>query len=336
MGPLVSFPSSRLPATPQAPETWGAPGSTADAPASAGGSMAMGSADAPMVGPAGPSIYEDAWQPTGFGGWYLAPKKLRSDYFDVVFHFHAGKAAAKEYREQGRGAVVVALTYGCGSKAYADAFVDPAHFRRMLDDMETRLRVSRNNPRLQVRRISLFAWSAGYGAIRHILTQGYYDRIDTVVLLDGLHANYLAAALPPARKVDGKQLDAFMRFAQDAMDGKKQFVFTHSSIVPPGYASTTETAAALIDVVRAQKVWLRTPAPRNLMRLYRADVGGFHIRGFSGTTKEAHIAQLHLVGEVLRELVVPRWVRLDRRLPAPKRTPVWQRADKAKRSIAGN
>ena len=295
--------------------------------------------ESPSLASANSNIYDDAWQPTSFGGWYLAPKKIRSDSFDIVFHFHAGRAAAKEYREQGHGAVVVALTYGVGSKAYADAFADPEHFQQMLGEMEVRLRASRNNPRLQVRRISLFAWSAGYGAIRNILTQGYYDRIDTIVLLDGLHANYLAATprMPvPARRVDGRLLDAFMRFAQDAANGKKEFVFTHSSIQPPGYASTTETAAVLIDVVKAKKVWLRSPGPRNLMRLYRADVGGFHIRGFSGTTKEAHIAQLHLVGEVLRELVVPRWVRLEQRFAGEKRAPMWRREDKAKRAIAAD
>jgi len=293
----------------------------------------------------------DAWQPTDFGGWYIAPKKVHSDSFDIIFHFHAGRAAAKEYRELGHGAVVVALTYGAGSKAYADALAEPAHFQNMLDEMEMRLRKSRNNPRLHVRRISLFAWSAGYGAIRNILTQGYYDRIDTIVLLDGLHANYLrppppapwlanvrprAPRPPPGHRVDERGLDVFLRFAQDAADGRKEFVFTHSSIVPSGYASTTETANVLEDAVHAKKVWLRTPGPRDLMRMYRADIGGFHVRGFSGTTKEAHIAQLHLVGEVLRELVVPRWMRLDRRGVGGKAPPDWSREDKAKRGPAGN
>jgi len=319
--------------------------------------MGIGSGDSPKSladafppekeATAAPSAYEDAWQPTDFGGWYLAPKKIRSDYFDIIFHFHAGRAAAKEYREQGRGAVIVALTYGAGSKAYADALADPDRFQKMLGEMEERLRASKSNPRLRVRRISLFAWSAGYAAIRNILTQGYYDRIDTVVLLDGLHTNYLPLDLPPAlpprgakrplapaRRVDGKGLDAFMQFAQDAAAGKKEFVFTHSSIVPPGYASTTETAAVLLDVVKAKKVWLRTPGPRTFVRTYRADAGGFHIRGFTGTTKEAHIAQLHLVGEVLHDLVVPRWVRLDRRLPSEKPTSPWKRESKAKWTAA--
>jgi len=284
--------------------------------------------EAPVAGP-----YEADWQPGAFGAWYLAPKKFRSDVFDVIFHFHAGRAAAKEYREQAGGAVVVALTYGAGSKAYADAFVDPNRFQEMLGDIEMRLRKSKNNPQLHVRRISLFAWSAGYGAIRNILTQGYYDRIDTIVLLDGLHANYLALpSAPNGRRVDGRGLDAFMRFAQDAADGNKAFVFTHSSIVPPGYASTTETAAVLADVVHAKKLWLRAPGPRNFQRIYRADVKGFHLRGFAGTTKDAHITQLHLVGEVLRDVVVPRWLRLDRRTVAPKPAPIWRRDDKAKRA----
>ena len=269
-----------------------------------------------------PIPYDDEWRSTGFAGRYIAPKTLPDeDSFDLIFHFHAGKFAEKEYREYANGAVLVSLGYGVGTQPYADAFANPERFQHMLEEMLALMRARTGNPRLEIRRTSLFAWSAGYASIGRILSQGYYDQIDTVVLLDGLHTNYLdkipkrviQRGLPYPHRVDVKGLGAFIRLARDAAAGKKQFVFTHSSIVPPGYASTTETATQLIQIVNAAKVEERVPAIRNLTRYYHADIGDFHVRGYTGFSKEAHIAHLHMVGDVMRELVLPRWRRLDHR-----------------------
>jgi hypothetical protein len=270
--------------------------------------------------------YDDEWRSLGFkGGKYLAPKELPDpDSFDVIFHFHAGKFAQKEYCAESNGAVLVSLNYGAGTEPYAKAFNDPKRFGAMVDEVLALMRARTGNPKLVIHRTSLFAWSAGYASIGRILTQGYYDRIDTVVLLDGLHTNYLnkipkrviKLGLPYPHHVDVNGLGTFIRFAQDAAAGKKEFVFTHSSIVPPGYASTTETATELINIVKAQKVEEQVPAIRNLTRYYHADVGNFHIRGFTGTTKEAHIAHVHMVGDVLHDFVVPRWTNIDHRANA--------------------
>ena len=267
--------------------------------------------------------YDDEWRSTGFAGRYIAPKTLPdTDTFDVIFHFHAGRFAEKEYREHAGGAVLVTLNYGAGTTPYSRAFADPARFQRMLDEMVGLMRARTGRSALALRRISLVAWSAGYASIGRILAQGYYDRVDTVVLLDGLHANYAdkipkrgrRRAAPPAgpRTVDARALEVFARFAADAAAGKKSFVFTHSSIVPPGYASTTETAASLIATVKAARVDESIAGPRNLRCYYHADAGDFHVRGFTGGTKDAHIAHVHMVGDVLRDFIAPRWARIDR------------------------
>jgi hypothetical protein len=44
------------------------------------------------------------------------------------------------------------------------------------------------------------------------------------------------------------------------------------------------------------------------MRLsYRADAGNLHVRGYRGVGPRDHFDHLHLVGEVLRNWLVPRW-----------------------------
>ena len=46
----------------------------------------------------------------------------------------------------------------------------------------------------------LGSWSAGYGAIREILkTPGSCERVDAVLLIDGMHAGYIGDVPGPAR-----------------------------------------------------------------------------------------------------------------------------------------
>jgi hypothetical protein len=266
----------------------------------------------------------DEWKTTTFGS-YLAPKRGFPDgNVDLVFHFHAGVAADKDWRDYAPpSAVIVAGTWGVTTAHYANAFKDPKRFDRMIDEVMTKLRESTGNPALKTRRVSLFAWSAGFASVGRILGQGYYDRIDSVVLLDGLHASYMDHVPPGAvehgrpfrKRVAVEMLQTYIRLAKDAVLGKKEFVFTHSSIQPGYYASTTECADELIKAVGAQKVEDRAEqgveGPGGIRRTYHADLGDFHVRGYTGETRSAHVAQIHLLGDAFREFVIPRWNKLD-------------------------
>jgi hypothetical protein len=262
----------------------------------------------------------DEWKTTSFGS-YLAPKKGFPDgNVELVFHFHAGLAADKDWRENAPpNAVIVAGTWGVTTAQYANAFRDPKRFEHMMDEVMGKLRESTGNPDLKMHRVSLFAWSAGFASVSRILGQGYYDRIDSVVLLDGLHAAYMdrvpkgavERGLPFRKRVAVEMLATYIRLAKDAVAGKKEFVFTHSSIQPGFYASTSECADELIKAVGATKVDDTAEGPGGITRIYHADLGDFNVRGYTGETKGAHVAQIHLLGDAFRELVVPRWNRLD-------------------------
>lgn len=254
---------------------------------------------------------------TGFGPAgcaYLAPIDGTVDAegaVDVVFHFHAGQMSDRALRSSGLRAVVVSCGWGVGTAPYAEAFADPNRFDRMLTTVVKRVGAT------HVRKLALVSWSAGFASIAKILrVPRYYAMTDAVVLLDSLHSAYTANG-----DVDVRMLDPFVRFARDAARGDKTMVMTHSAIVPPGYASSTEATRALltaIDVPTAAPSDTTDPlsssaAARGMRPTYRADAGNLHVRGFRGVGPQDHFDHLYLVGEALRSWLVVRW-KTDRRV----------------------
>jgi hypothetical protein len=225
-----------------------------------------------------------------------------SGEFDVVFHFHGHEPARKEWIRVMNRTVFVAMTLGTGSGPYETTFKEPGAFERMLKSVEQAL--STEVRTAHVRRLGLSAWSAGYGAVQEILRQPFgRDRVDTVVLLDGLHAGYFGNGLNEA------QLEPFVRFAKKAAADKALMVVSHSSIIPPGYASTTETSNYLVDQLggRPARAQARASDPMGLDLLERFDKGGFHMRGYAGGSELDHCAHLGLYRDILKVHVAPRW-----------------------------
>jgi hypothetical protein len=224
--------------------------------------------------------------------------------FDVVFHFHGHEPARKEWVQVMNGPVFVAFTLGIGSGAYENAFRDPAAFTQLLESVERAVAERHKKPRARARKIALSAWSAGYGAVEEILHQPLAGRIDSVILLDGLHCDYVAGG-----GLEARQLDAFLKFARKAARGEKLMVVSHSSIIPPGYASTTETANYLIDGLGGRPAFSRPRGgePMGLELVARFDRAGFHVRGYAGNAELDHCAHLGLFRDILRVHLAPRW-----------------------------
>ena len=241
---------------------------------------------------------------------------------DVVFHFHAGQMAERQMKDSGMNAVFVSCGFGIGSGAYADAFASPQRFGRMLDELVKNVETSTGKRGVHVRHLALASWSAGFAAVSKILgVDRYYAMVDAVVLNDSLHSQYLdpspngkAAAAQGARAVDPKMIRAFIRFAKDAVAGKKAMVITHSAIVPPDYASSTEATEALLTAIEVPSSAIHPgeASSRGMTLTKRADAGNLHVRGFRGGGPRDHFNHLYLIGEALTGWVVPRWKREDR------------------------
>jgi hypothetical protein len=163
---------------------------------------------------------------------------------------------------------------------------------------------ARGRTRARARYVGLSAWSAGYGAIQTILNHAQGgQRVDAVILLDGLHSGYAGNTLNEV------QLGPFVRFAREAASRKKFLFVSHSSIIPPGYASTTETAHFLIQRVGGEpiKASPRPGDPMGLELIERFSRGNFHVRGYAGNGRLDHCAHVGLYADVLEVHIKPRW-----------------------------
>jgi hypothetical protein len=224
--------------------------------------------------------------------------------FDVVFHFHGHEPIRKEFVKSVDGVVLVGIDLGIGSGAYSSAFASPNAFKELVESVEAEVAAKRGLKEAHVRKVGLSAWSAGYGAVQTILTQEYgKGLVDTVILLDGLHASYVGDDLDPT------QLEPFVEFAKLAKAGKKLMYVSHSSIIPPGYASTTETNNYLVYTLggtpKASKK--RKSDPYGLELNSKFDSGNFHMRGYDGNDKMDHCAHIALIRDVMKSFVKTRW-----------------------------
>jgi len=262
-----------------------------------------------------PITFAERWRGAGFSGVYLTPKDgfvADDGGVDLAFHFNAALVAEPEWRKSNANAVVVSVAYGVGSGTYAEPFSNPGLFpymvRSVLGEIEKSLPPSQKK-KLYARRITLAAWSAGFGAVGKILAlPESYEKIDSVVLLDGIHAGYTGpgphGAGEGADKVDLKMIGNLVRFAKDAALGKKTMVITHTSIIPPDYASAAETTTALLGAIGLSRQVVDEPT-EGMLLTSRVDEKGLHVRGFGGNSKGAHMKHLHLVGWAMRDFVVP-------------------------------
>jgi len=144
------------------------------------------------------------------------------------------------------------------------------------------------------------------------------DRVDAVLVLDGLHIGYA----PRDHSLDFERLAACERFARQASLGQKLLLITHSEIIPKGdYASTQETANKLLarlGVARAmggeateipKLASLRGRPMQRLVPLSRADVGELHVRGYAGAQKDDHLMHLLQMSMIAVPHLVRYWSR---------------------------
>jgi hypothetical protein len=273
---------------------------------------------APALFDAPPVEMDASWR--GFGVEHCAYLAPAGDFIgsdggvDVVFHFHAGQVSDRDMRASGVRGVFVACGYGVGTSGYSRAFEEPTRFGWMMKRLLKTIGAAARRDDVRLRRLALASWSAGFAAVSRILSvPEWYARTDSVILLDSLHAQYVpggADAEGPARgtdKVDVRMLRHFIRFASDAAAGKKAMVITHSAIVPPDYASTSEATAALLSQIGVVATAADETGARNMALATKADEGGLHVRGFRGRGPRDHFDHLHLIGETLHSWVVPRW-----------------------------
>jgi LysM repeat protein len=248
----------------------------------------------------------DHWSRAPSVGQMIAPQKggISAGRFDLMVHFHGHEPVRKEWVRVMNGPVLVGIDLGIGSGPYEAMFRSEAAFDKLIESVEQEVARRHGLKRAKVRKLGLSGWSAGYGAVGEILRhKKFLYRVDSVVLLDGLHAGYEGDSL------NELQLAPFVTFAREARAGRKFMFASHSSIIPPGYASTTETVNYLIFQLggRPRSARPRSSDPWGLDLISRYDVGNFHARGFRGNDKMDHCAHIGLYTDVLKVHIKNRW-----------------------------
>jgi hypothetical protein len=237
----------------------------------------------------------DDWAPLT-NGRFIAPREGaldRSGHFDLVLHFHGDDPARRELVHSGQNLVLYSLTLD-SSQSYGSLFSGSGLFDSIAQQIQQSLSKSRGRE-AHVGHLAISAWSAGFTAVSAILAQPEADRVDALVLIDGLHTPRQADHLE-------LQLRPFVEYARRAAAGERFMLITHSSIDPPDFASTTETAHHLIAFLQGRPQAVRRKDALGLELVEFFTSGNFHVRGYAGNDKADHCAQLALLRDAFTAL----------------------------------
>ena len=231
--------------------------------------------------------------------------KPRDGAVDVVLHLHGAPTATEPaLAATGWNAVLVSFNRKGLSAAYASPFSDPALFPRLLDETAEAVAERRPGGPYRVGKVIVSSFSAGFGGIRAILKQpSAFDRIDAIVLADSLYCGYEGD--PAERRVSAELMSGFRRFAREAASGRKAMLVSHSAQVPPGYASTTETADDLLSTVGIAAEPDATDWGDGWRQTRSASKGRFVVLGFEGEGPDDHLRHLRRLGELWKRLPDP-------------------------------
>lgn len=249
----------------------------------------------------------DTWSSAPSIGQMIAPHKggvTKSGGFDLVVHFHGHEAIRKEFVKTAKGIVLVGIDLGIGSGAYSKTFASPYVFTQLIRSVEAEMAKRSGKKNAHVRKLALSAWSAGYGAIEQILRQPAGKGVDAVILLDSLHTGY---ADEQQGTLKGDQLEPFVDFAKRAAAKKTFMYMSHSSIIPPGYASTGEVAAYVVKQLKGKAKKASRQDVLGLDMFERFDRGNFHMRGYTGNDKPDHCAHIGLMADIVRVHLQGAW-----------------------------
>lgn len=229
-------------------------------------------------------------------GQVVAPRRLLisgATEFDLVLHFHGHEPARKELARAGVPLVLFGVSIEPG-RSYERLLAGGPPIATLLSEIEDVL-AETSGRALSLRHVALSAWSAGFVGVRALLRGRGLEQVRAVLLLDGLHAARNQASL------DGDLRD-FVELARRAESGGPLFVVTHSSIDPPSFASTTETAHRLIAAVGGRPLRVERRDAYGLELVEFHSRGNFHVRGYAGNDKADHCAQFGAYRDLLRAL----------------------------------
>lgn len=235
---------------------------------------------------------------------FIPESSRGSEALRLVIHFHGASFIPEEAvaRLASDHHVVATVHLGPGSGIYDRSFSEPESYASIVNGVRQQVGDALGRE-AGFERVTLSGFSAGYGAIRAILrVPEQFDRIDGVLLLDGLHTDYVPerTVLAEGGRLDEGKLDVFVRFARAAARSEKRLVITHSEIFPGTFASTTETTDFVLQALGLRRVPVLRWGPRGMQQLSEVQAGRLRVLGFAGNTAPDHVDHFHAMPEFLR------------------------------------
>jgi hypothetical protein len=234
-------------------------------------------------------------------GQLFIPEGFRpeADSVPLTLHLHGAYWAAEKNQVLSKqpGVLVTVVLPGL-SAVYHERFKDPQTFRRILDEATARLREKLGHPQLEIGEVAVTSFSAGFGGVRQMLQDPpTFDRVSTLVMADSLYAGFIGD--PTKREVDPTNMEAFVRFAREAVAGKRRFVVTHTQLFTPTYASTVDTADYLLKALGGERKPVERDWGGGLTEIGEWGKGKFLLYSFKGETGPEHMLHLHNLWQFL-------------------------------------
>ena len=224
---------------------------------------------------------------------FIPSKIADKDTADLVIHFY-GNRMVTEYAacNNDNKLIIITINFGSGSERNERPLQGSNKFIEFLEHLQSQIEMQG----IVLDRIFVSGFSAGFGAIRAILSnKTYCELIEGVLLLDGLHTDYIpkGKVLAQGGLLNISKLQPFLDFADLALSENKRFIFTHSSIFPGTFASTTECADYLIAELDLSRQPSLVQGPLGMQQVGSTEKGGLRILAFAGNTAPDHIDHLH-------------------------------------------
>jgi len=234
-------------------------------------------------------------------------QQSKTDKVSLLFHFHgAGYVVDAAVVQQRIPIAGICINLGAGSGIYTREFNARGSFQALYDTILTTLKEQVGKP-VEIDKVILSGFSAGYGAVRSILAQDERPTIDGVLLLDGIHTGYNppGTGLYYGGKVDSTDVMAFVNYAgESAVDNSPHsFLITHSEIFPGAYVSTTEATDYILQKLAVDREPVLEWGPGGMQQLSIAEKGRFIVMGFAGNTAPDHMDHLHNLPVFLAKLL---------------------------------
>lgn len=185
--------------------------------------------------------------------------------------------------------------------------------------------LQRYAPGVEPLRVATLGFSESCSGARALLASGDGNRIDAAIAIDGIHAAYTADKQPYE-----PHIRPWVALGQKAYENEALCVITHSSIKPPTFASTTETADAIWTALTGTPGAAVYPSMPDLSygshsvsgisypspdlqppkRLNGLFILGFNNRDPNGTADHIYQAK-YVLPVMVGQLLAPRWNDID-------------------------